>query len=822
MNWYFQKIKNIEFWSLLICILISGLTAQELTEDLNARTAFQKTYRKNDTTYVTRLYSEPIHYSDARGKYQEIDPQIISSISQDYDYEVTKGGYSAHFKEDPTASDAIRISLPSGTYVSFNLVGIGYLDKTAGTYQLFNGLQKGTPEAKDNEIRYSNVLQGIDLRFQYLSSKLKEELIIRQRGRTLLPQPSQYGLTDTTAELAFVMQLDIDPSLTIFGESENEIGSPINGIRQVNYVGLEKLSFRRGRKKSEFLLPLDYAWHEPLAIDSGKISHQLPQLTRRLQTNNGRLQVITSIPYSWLNRLPTGNIVIDPTFLLNAEATDDTWLENSSVKGSQTLLIVGKHAGYPKKRTVVKFDISSLPSSATVQSANLNLYYYGKHRPSGSSESFVNRTVQAHVVLKSWSQSSATVSYPWSTSYGDFGDPPTYDYLSASTGSVEFTSTTKVWKSIDMLQAVNYWHNGTFSNHGVVLWATNESTDGYDVRMRSSETTNTTEKPYLEINYTLPLKKYFYFKDHLGSTRAVIDDAGSITESYDYYPFGLQMPGRIFISGTAKTKEKFTSKEHDEETRWDYFGARYYNPALGRWFNVDPLGEENISWSPYNYVFNNPLVYVDPTGLLGYRNDSTGVYQWFDTDPGVGWSLVFGGDRETWHLGFYTDNEGNINFDIMYVIASDIMQNGFDKFLEYLDDNNFGRDFFVNMINDFQLRNAFWEASPAFGFGRKTAGWGHQYFGGDGNMSDMRHKIGSFLVAIEYGSLTSYAITSGNEFLGLVTDDRSEGRMLQAILGTNPDTAFHWGDVGSNLIGIQNAARQYPMRSTFKNWAIFW
>ena len=112
--------------------------------------------------------------------------------------------------------------------------------------------------------------------------------------------------------------------------------------------------------------------------------------------------------------------------------------------------------------------------------------------------------------------------------------------------------------------------------------------------------------------------RYYFLKDHLGSVRVTVDVSGNVTSYDDFYPFGMTMDGRSGNFGSGDARYKYTTKERDAESGYDYFGARYYDARIGRFFSIDPLSDTPIliRWSPYHYSFDNPFRFTDPKGLI--------------------------------------------------------------------------------------------------------------------------------------------------------------------------------------------------------------
>ncbi len=119
--------------------------------------------------------------------------------------------------------------------------------------------------------------------------------------------------------------------------------------------------------------------------------------------------------------------------------------------------------------------------------------------------------------------------------------------------------------------------------------------------------------------------RYVYqYKDHLGNNRlSFMRNAGTvaIVKESNYYPFGLTHKGYNNITtslGSAGAKKyQYNGKElqTDFGLDWYDYGARFYDPSLGRWFVADPLAEKYYSNSPYHFSGNNPILFLDLDGM---------------------------------------------------------------------------------------------------------------------------------------------------------------------------------------------------------------
>src|SRR5690606_27196846 len=128
-------------------------------------------------------------------------------------------------------------------------------------------------------------------------------------------------------------------------------------------------------------------------------------------------------------------------------------------------------------------------------------------------------------------------------------------------------------------------------------------------------------------------EKIFELSNHLGNVlatvsdhRIAVDDGNGEVEYYeadvvnanDYYPFGMQMPGRKFAASDTY-RYGFNGKENDNDVKGEGnqqdYGMRVYDPRLGRFLSVDPLTQKYPWYTPYQFAGNRPIGAIDVDGL---------------------------------------------------------------------------------------------------------------------------------------------------------------------------------------------------------------
>ena len=154
--------------------------------------------------------------------------------------------------------------------------------------------------------------------------------------------------------------------------------------------------------------------------------------------------------------------------------------------------------------------------------------------------------------------------------------------------------------------------------------------------------------PTDRINSDYHFNYIYNYTDHLGNVRLsyTLDPQArtlKIVDEHHYYPFGLrheihypssrsrdfraaeglnggQVGDPVELVNVTETEYmyKYNGFEYQDELglNWYDYMARNYDPALGRWMNIDPLAEMSRKTSPYVYALNNPVFFIDPDGMM--------------------------------------------------------------------------------------------------------------------------------------------------------------------------------------------------------------
>ena len=645
-----KNLLNISTALLIITSALAQAPDSVLRELLDDRTYFSKTYyNTRDNTYVTRVSAGYEHYLASDGRFKDIDTNLKLDKSGTY-YVIDTGLYNVAFAAAIGAGNwdvAYEVPRPVHekfrdpgkppapvTRVRWKVLSYGYWESTRNRYQIIDYAKAVAPVVSRNSISYPQIFNGIDARYLCQNTSVKEEIILSHSARKELPDPAKYDLSRNNSYFVVAMEFLLTPNnINVFAQRQGN-KTPIKQGNDFVFNGDEPIAFEDADSTLHFFFPRDYAH---AVADSTTDFANRTSIKRIFYSQGGKNYMLVGVPWSWLNSSPQGDLIVDPTTTVTS--SNDTYLQDATNYGSSTSLIIGKSSGTDKKRTIIKFNISGVPYNAMVLNAQMKLRYYGT-----TGSTWVDRWVQAHELLlidfaeNETNRDGRTVDLEWYLPYAAIDGR---DAKAQYESTVLFqTGEIASWKNWDLTALTQKWVSNSTTNFGVILWATNEDTDGMNLWFRSSEyTTDPTVQPKLEIIWSQTPQTVYFLKDHLGSIRAtVLDSAIAPVIAYDDYdPWGYPLATRTqpipnaYLQGASKNK--FTGKERDDDysVNLDYFGARYYDWLIGRWTSVDPMWQKHPDVTPYNYVLNNPLRLVDPDGM-----QVSAIEMRFLRDPALG------------------------------------------------------------------------------------------------------------------------------------------------------------------------------------------
>ncbi len=392
----------------------SGLLAPG-SELVELRTRDSRTFVGPNGTFRTVISASSANYRDAQGAWQPIDDSLVASTDAGFAVRNRANHYVLDLPSD--LGSPVQVS-DAGRWVAFSLAGASGAGAVSGSTDT-----------------YAGALPGVDVSYTASADTVKEALVLH------------------SASAAASYSFDVRASAGLSASLAKS--------------GAVEFRDRAGA--------LALAFAPPVAVDH---AGQASRATFALAQVAGGWHVTVLVPAAWLaDPARAFPVVVDPTVTFTG-ASQDCYMWSGSGANSPycfnpTLDPIGYHSHSSQNaRTLMLWNVSSIPSDATVLSGDLAMYMDG-----GNSQ-----TVDAYQLTQSWTNAMTWNSYDgthsWATPGGDFGSTPAGTAMPTTSGQ---------WYHWYLTGLVQNWTDGAAANDGLILKSRSEDLSGSDtVNLRSS------------------------------------------------------------------------------------------------------------------------------------------------------------------------------------------------------------------------------------------------------------------------------------------------------------------------------------------------
>ncbi|MCW3840636.1 DNRLRE domain-containing protein, partial [Micromonospora yasonensis] len=364
--------------------------AQKRVKELTGkRTENSKVYQLSDGRLQAEISAVPLHYQDGKGNYQPIDTTVRPVNERGYVQGNRTNSFTSLFGD--SSDDLVRFER-DGRSIELGLAGAS---------------KSVTPKVSGSTVTYPGVAGGADVVYDVTSTALKEKIVLRKAPAG----PVSYTFTLDTAGLT--AQQREDGSIAFVGRDG---GAPV------------------------FVMPAPFMYDskDDKSSPHGKVWSD--KVTQKVTQSGGTSTVTITADAGWLaDQARVYPVVIDPTIKLQPVPTDaqdvQIYSGASTTNYNDTYqLKVGTDASN-SYRSLVKFDVGSIPPNTPIDDAQLQMYYSQTHYAWG-----FDVAMEARRITQPWSESTAT----WSNMNANMAAQPAGNMVTKDDGD-SGTSVVGTW-----------------------------------------------------------------------------------------------------------------------------------------------------------------------------------------------------------------------------------------------------------------------------------------------------------------------------------------------------------------------------------------
>ncbi|MFU8874456.1 DNRLRE domain-containing protein [Micromonospora sp. SL4-19] len=501
--------------------------AQKRVKELpGERTANTKTYQLSDGRTQAEISSVPVHYQDAKGRWQAIDTTVRPTNEKGYVQGNRTNTFSSLFGD--SSKDLVRFEA-EGRSIELGLAGAAKSVK---------------PTVSGSTVTYPGIAGGADVVYDVTSTALKEKIVLRKAP----DGPVSYTFTLDTAGLSAQQRAD---------------GS-------IAFV-------RPGGGEPVFVMPAPFMYDakDDKASPHGKVWSD--KVTQRVQQVYGQATVTVSADAAWLaDKARVYPVVIDPTIKVQPVPVDGQdvaiFSGNATKNYNDTYQLPVGTTSSQVWRSLVKFNVDSIPANTPIDDAQLQMYYSQTH-----TDWAYDVPMQAHRVTSAWSEGTAT----WSTTNGQFAAAPAGNVVTKDDGD-SGTSVVGSWPYSTNATLTPKAINADYRYHGSALatdthtWVPTITESGdYQVEVHYvGESDRPASAPYT-VFYNGGSKKY--------TVNQTTPTAAGAWVTLGTHPFVAGTTGKVVLNGVPGTSAnadavRFTKagavKKYAKSSVWNSFPVR--------------------------------------------------------------------------------------------------------------------------------------------------------------------------------------------------------------------------------------------------------